>query len=76
MRMPTKTAARFRSSAMHDPVLSCRSCGVSFRFTLVLLCAFQVIVSVGVVWYLGYASSVSIIGSLSTEVREAATGYT
>ena len=54
--------------------LSCKTCGISFRFTLVLLCALQVIVSVGVVWYLGYASSVSIIGSLSAELRGAALG--
>ena len=53
-------------------LVTCNPFRLSFRFTLVLLCILQVVVSVGIVWYLGYSNSESLIGSLSSQLRETA----
>ena len=53
-------------------LVTCNPFRLSFRFTLVLLCILQVVVSVGIVWYLGYSNSESLIGTLSSQLRESA----
>ena len=53
-------------------LVTCNPFRLSFRFTLVLLCILQVVVSVGIVWYLGYSNSESLIGTLSSQLRETA----
>ena len=53
-------------------LVTCSPFRLSFRLTLVLLCILQVVVSVGIVWYLGYSNSESLIGTLSSQLRETA----
>lgn len=53
-------------------LISCNPFRLSLRLTLVLLCIVQVIVSCVIIWWLGYSNSISLIGSLSTQLRESA----
>ena len=59
-------------SGCFGDLVTCNPCRLSFRFTLVLLCIVQVVVSVGIVWYLGYRNSTQLIGTLSDQLRQTA----
>ena len=71
-----KRQSRLRRASGDDGccsnLVTCNPFRLSFRFTLVLLCILQVVVSVGIVWYLGYSNSESLIGTLSSQLRETA----
>ena len=60
------------SGSCFTDLVTCNPCRLSFRFTLVLLCVIQVVVSVGIVWYLGYSNSTQLIGTLSNQLRQTA----
>ena len=60
------------SASCLSDLVTCNPCRLSFRFTLVLLCVLQVVISVGIVWYLGYSNSTDLIGTLSNQLRQTA----